>query len=89
MRNLLFKLVLIGFISLLIYFIIIVNLYFIFQGTNLRNRSSYMSSDDDMVDITTSGTTGEGTLPTDLQYQPQGNADFILFFSSRGKKEEY
>lgn len=38
-----------------------------------------MSSDDDMVDITTSGTTEEGTLPTDLQYQPQGTFySFIL-----------
>ena len=42
------------------------------QKNKVRNRSSYMSSDDDMVDITTTGTTQEGTLPREFSYQTQG-----------------
>lgn len=49
----------------------------------LRNRLSYMSSDDDMVDITTTGTTQESGLPQDYQQQSPGKEKSLNEIISR------
>lgn len=42
-----------------------------------------MSSDDDMVDITTTGTTQEGALSSEYQYPTQG--EYLFYLLQMGK----